>query len=122
MEKDLRLRNHLLVRGNNSSRTHSLKIPITNRKNYGGQLTKEKIPKGDMSIEAITDAIHEYMYDKLNEPTEIEKKLTRGKNWKITKNKPIVSRKQNEWTAINADSIGPNSMNVLQEEKMQKMW
>ena len=39
---------------------------------------KEKIRKSDMPLEAITDAIHEYMYQKINDSlqTEEEKKTT----------------------------------------------
>ena len=33
---------------------------------------KKKIRKSDMSIEAITDAIHDYMYEILNESPETE--------------------------------------------------
>ena len=38
---------------------------------------KKKIRKSDMSIEGVTDAIHVYMYEKLNESpeTEEEKKI-----------------------------------------------
>ena len=36
-------------------------------KTTGDNQLKEKIKKGDMSVEAITDTIHEYMYKKMNE-------------------------------------------------------
>ena len=42
-------------------------------KSTGNSGLKKKIRKSDMSIDAITDAIHEYMYEKLNESTETEK-------------------------------------------------
>ena len=38
-----------------------------------GDSLKNKIRKTDMSVEAITDAIHEYMYEKLNDSPETEK-------------------------------------------------
>ena len=46
-------------------------------KSTGDYEFKKKIRKSDMSIEAITDAIHEYMYEKLKESpeTEEEKKI-----------------------------------------------
>ena len=47
-----------------------------------------------MSIEAITDAIHEYMYEKLNESpkTEEEKKIRHVDKRKLTKNKEQTER------------------------------
>ena len=38
---------------------------------------KKKIRKSDMSVEPITEALHEYMYEKLNDSpeTEVEKKI-----------------------------------------------
>ena len=39
---------------------------------------EKKIRKGDMSVEAITDAIHEYMYEKLNDSPETEKEKKSG--------------------------------------------
>ena len=41
-------------------------------KSTGDYDLKKKIRKSDMSIEARTDAIHEYMYEKLNESPETE--------------------------------------------------
>ena len=76
VEKDLVRRKELRIRDKNSSRAHSLKIPISNRKIYGDYELKEKIRKNDMLIEAITDAIHEYMHETLNEsPKTREKKI-----------------------------------------------
>ena len=39
---------------------------------------KKKIRKSDMSVEAITDAIHEYMYKKLNDSLETDKEKKSG--------------------------------------------
>ena len=41
-------------------------------KSTGDYDLKKKIRKSDMSVEAITDAIHEYMYEKLNDSPETE--------------------------------------------------
>ena len=53
---------------------------------------KKKIRKRDMSVEAIADAIHEYMYEKLNDSpeTEEEKKIryVNKRKTKITKEQP----------------------------------
>ena len=59
------------------------------RKSTGDFEIKKKIRKSDMSIEAITDAIHEYMYEKLidSPETEEEKKIRHVDKRKITKNK-----------------------------------
>ena len=75
-----------------------------------------------MSIEAITDAIHEYMYEKLNESTETEevKKIRHLDKRKLTKkkNEPNGTRRRDDWTATNAvHPTGPNSMNVPPEER-----
>ena len=42
-------------------------------KTTGDRDLKKKIKKGDMSLEAITDTIHDYMYEKMNE-SQIRKK------------------------------------------------
>ena len=42
------------------------------RKSKGEYKLKKKIRKSDMSVETITDAIHEYMYQKLNKSPESE--------------------------------------------------
>ena len=39
-------------------------------KSTGDYELKKKIKKSDYSIDAITDAIHEHMYEKLNESSE----------------------------------------------------
>ena len=41
-------------------------------KSTGDYEIKKKIRKSDMSVEAITEAIHEYMYEKLNESPETD--------------------------------------------------
>ena len=61
---------------------------------------KKKIRKSDMSVEAITDALHEHMYEKLNDSpeTEEEKKIRylnkrKAKSFKEQTDKPIKFKK-----------------------------
>ena len=50
-------------------------------KSVGDYDLKKKIRKSDMSVEAITDALHEHMYEKLNDSPETEEeKKTRSLN------------------------------------------
>ena len=69
-------------------------------KSTGDYELKKKIRKGDMSVEAITDAIHEYMYEKLNDSPEtdeekkirhVEKKKFKPTKEQIGKNSPGLS-------------------------------
>ena len=46
---------------------------------------KKKIRKSDMSVETITDILHEYMYGKLNDSPETEKKNIRYVNRRKTR-------------------------------------
>ena len=75
MGKDLRSKKKLRIPDNNSSRASNFLSLI--RKSTRDYELKKKIRKSNMSVEAITDAIHEYMYEKLNESpeTEDEKKI-----------------------------------------------
>ena len=61
-------------------------------KSTGDYDSKKKIRKSDMSVEAITNAIHEYMFEKLNDsPEKEEEKKIRYVNkrkTKITKEQP----------------------------------
>ena len=43
-------------------------------KSRGDYELRKKIRKSDMSVEAITEVIHEYIYEKLNESPETEEK------------------------------------------------
>ena len=63
-------------------------------KSTGDYELQKKIRKSDMSIEAITDAIHEYMYEKLNESpeTEEEKKIRHVDKRKLTQNEEQTER------------------------------
>ena len=53
---------------------------------------KQKIRKNDISVEAITDAIHEYMYEKRNDSPETEEekeiRYVNKRNTKFTKEHP----------------------------------
>ena len=68
-------------------------------KTIGDNDLKKKIKKGDMSVEAITDTIHEYMYEKMNESRDSEeetkiKHVERKRNYqKLEKEKPNKFRK-----------------------------
>ena len=61
-------------------------------KSTGDYDLKKKIRKNDMSVEAITDGIHEYMYEKVNDSpeTEEEKKIryVNKRKTNITKEQP----------------------------------
>ena len=72
METNTRSRKELQIRNNYRSRTSGLKISVLIGKSIGDYGLKKKIRESDMSVEAITDAVHEYMYEKLNDPPETE--------------------------------------------------
>ena len=55
-------------------------------KSTGDYDLKKKIRKSDMSIEAITEALHEHMYEKLNDSPETEEKKIRYRRQRIQKN------------------------------------
>ena len=84
---------------------------------------KKKITKSDKSVEAITDALHEHMYEKLNDSpeTEQEKKiryLNKRKAKSFKKNKQINRPNSRKWTAINVElQTGRDSTNVRPEER-----
>ena len=63
-------------------------------KSTGDYDLKKKIRKSDMSIEAIREAIHEYMYEKLNDSpeTEGEKKIKYLKNRKTRSTKELSEK------------------------------
>ena len=91
-------------------------------KSTGDYELKKKIRKGDMSVEAITDAIHEYMYEKLNDSpeTDEEKKIRHVEKRKFKPTKEQTEKTQNseEWTATDAEPpIGLNNTNVRREKK-----
>ena len=73
-----------------------------------------------MSIEAITDAIHEHMYNQLIESpeTEDEKKIRHVDKRKLKNKEPTErTQKQDERTVTNGvHPTGPNNMNVPHEE------
>ena len=82
---------------------------------------KKKIRKSDMSIDAITEALHEYMYEKLNDSpeTEEEKKI-RYLNKRKTQSTKDLSEKPTKLkkTVIDAEhQIGPDNTNVRPGEK-----
>ena len=87
---------------------------------------KKKVRKSDMSVEALTEALHEYMYEKLNNSpeTEDQKKIRylnkrKTKSTKQTMDKPAKPR---NWTVIDAEHrTGLDSTNVRLREEMREM-
>ena len=78
---------------------------------------KKKIRKSDMSVEAITEALHEHMYEKLNDSpeTEEEKKSDTSikEKPKAIKNKRINRPNSRKWVVTDAElRTGQDSMNV----------
>ena len=76
------------------------KFPSLIGKSIGDYDLKKKIRKSDISVEAIPDAVHDYMYEKLNDSpeTEEEKKIRYQNKWKTKftreqPKKPAKSRK-----------------------------
>ena len=67
-------------------------------KTTGDNDLKKKIKKGDMSVEAITDTIHEYMYEKMNESrdTEEETKIKHVEKKEATKNRNETNQIKSE--------------------------
>ena len=79
-------------------------------KSTGDHDLKKKIRKSDMSIEAMTEAIHEYMYEKLNDSpeTEEEKKI-RYLNNRKRKNTKDLSEKPTKFKKVDCNRCGaPN--------------
>ena len=79
-------------------------------KSTGDYDLKKKIRKSDMSIEAITEALHEYMYEKLNDSpeTEEEKKI-RYLNKRKTRNTKDLSEKPTKFKKVDCNRCGaPN--------------
>ena len=79
-----------------------------------------------MSVEAITRRITRIYVRKtkriIRNRRGKETPIRGKRKLKIAKNKPNVTRKQDNWTAINVElPIGPNSMNVPQRKEMHKM-
>ena len=66
-------------------------------KSTGDYELKKKIRKSDMSVEAITDAIHGYMYEKINDSPETDKekkvKHVEKRKFKLTKKQAYKNTK-----------------------------
>ena len=60
-------REKLRIRQRYTGLTYCIETLITNWKVYRRLRPKEKIRKSNMTIETITDLIHEYMYDRIND-------------------------------------------------------
>ena len=63
-------------------------------KSTGDYELNKKTPKSDMNVEAITEAIHEYLYEKLNDSpeTEAEKTIRHVEKRKLKYTKDQVDR------------------------------
>ena len=79
-------------------------------KSTGDYDLKKKIRKNDMSVEAITEALQEYMYEKLKVSPETEKeKKIRYLNKRKTKNTKELSDKLTKFNKIDCSRCGaPN--------------
>ena len=72
VETHSRNREELRIRRNIGSRIARIKIPVRFGNTTGDNDLEKKIKKGDMSVKAITDTIHEYMHEKINESKDSE--------------------------------------------------
>ena len=72
METDTRSRKNLEFETITAAELLASKFLSLIGKSTGDYDLKKKIRKTDMSVAAITDAIHEYMCEKLNDPPETE--------------------------------------------------
>ena len=90
-------------------------------KSTGDYDLKKKIRKSDMLVEAITDAILEYTYDKLNDSPETEEKKIRYLNKrkiKPTKEPEKTDKIQKKSIATVAEhQTGQDNMNAQPEER-----
>ena len=73
-------------------------------KTSGDYELKRKIKKSNMSIDAITEAIHEYVYEKLNESTDSEE----GREIKHIKEKKRYKRPEEQKQSTNKRKRGVN--------------
>ena len=87
-------------------------------KSTGDYDLKIKIRKSDMSVEAITEAFHEHMYEKLNDSpgTEDEKKIRYLRKRKVKQPKNQRINRQNS-KADAEHRTGPDNMNARPEER-----
>ena len=78
-------------------------------KSTGDYDLKKKIRKSDMSIEAITEALHEYMYEKLNDSAETEDKKIRYFTKRKPKSTKDLSEKPTKFKNVDCNRCGaPN--------------
>ena len=77
-----------------------------------------------MSVKAITEEIHDYMYEKLNELLETEEeKKNRHVKKKVKYDKEQTERyPKASRLDCNSSTQWSNSMSVPQERKRRKMW
>ena len=78
-------------------------------KSTGDYDLKKKIRKSDMSVEAITEALHEHMYEKLNDSPETEEKKIRYLNKRKAKRHKEQTDKPTKFKKMDCNRCGaPN--------------
>ena len=78
-------------------------------KSTGDYDLKKNIRKSDMSVEAITEALHEHMYEKLNDSPETEKKKNRYLNKRKAKSHKEQTDKPTKFKKMDCNRCGaPN--------------
>ena len=75
-------------------------------KSPGDYDLKKKIRKSDTSVEAITEALHEYMYENLNDSPETEEKKIRYLNERKTKNTKELLDKPTKFKKLDCNRCG----------------
>ena len=98
MEKNTRNRKNCEFEEITASELLASKFLSVIGKTTGDNDLKKKIKKGDMSVEAIPDTIHEYMYEKMIESrdTEEETKIKHVEKKEATKNRNETNQIKSE--------------------------
>ena len=115
METDTRCQKQLRIRDKTEAKLLSLIIKST-----GDYVLKKKIGKNDKMLDAITDGIHEYMYEKLDDSPETEgkKKIRYLNKWKTrpTKEQGQVEKANN---TDNTSFVSPAVITVKKEMSVE---
>ena len=80
-------------------------------KTTGDNDLKKKIKKGDMPVEAITDTIHEYMYEKMNESKDSEEETKIKHVDRKRTHQKSEREKQNKFRKIGCNKCGAPNWN-----------
>ena len=90
-------------------------------KSTGDYELKKKFRKSDMSVETITDILHEYMYEKLNDsPQTEEEKRIRYLNKRKTRTNKETEDKPAKFKKMDCNRCGAPNWSRQQECKMRK--